>query len=101
MKITTHAVHFHPHQPLVRFIEEHLHKLETFHGRLLKGEVFLRVNNQAVNNKTVEIKVAVPGHEMFASYEAPSFEAATLRSLAALKSQLKKFKSRLSRKKRG
>ncbi|MFM7194068.1 MAG: HPF/RaiA family ribosome-associated protein [Bacteroidota bacterium] len=97
MKITTHAVHFHPHQPLVRFIEEHLHKLETFHGKLLKGEVFLRVNNQAVNNKTVEIKLAVPGHELFASNEASSFEAATLRTLAALKSQLKKFKTKISK----
>jgi len=100
MKITTHAVHFHPHQPLVRFIEEHLHKLETFNNKLLKGEVFLRVNNQAVNNKTVEIKLAVPGHELFASHEAETFEAATLRTLAALKSQLKKFKTKLSRKAR-
>ena len=100
MKITTHAVHFHPHQPLVRFIEEHLHKLETFQSSLLKGEVFLRVNNQSVNNKTVEIRLAMPGHELFASHEASTFEAATIRTLAALKSQLKKFKTRLSRDRR-
>jgi putative sigma-54 modulation protein len=66
----------------------------------MSGEVFLRVNNQSVNNKMVEIRVAMPGHELFASHEAASFEAATLKVLAALKTQLRKLKTRLTRTKR-
>lgn len=98
MIIRTHAIHFHPKQRLVNFIQEHLDKLETFSKALQKGEVYLRVNNERIKNKTVEIIVDMPGAQLFACEKAESFEAATLGAVHSLKSQLKKFKDKIIRK---
>jgi putative sigma-54 modulation protein len=58
------------------------------------GEVFLRINNEGVDNKTVEIKVKVPGSQLFAKEQAKSFEAATDLATEALRIQLKKYKEK-------
>ncbi len=61
----------------------------------MSGEVFLRLNNEGIENKTVEIKLKVPGSELFAKEHAKSFEAAADMATEALKSQLSKFKTKL------
>lgn len=98
MIIRTHAIHFHPQQKLINFIQSHVDKLETFSGSLLKGEVYLRVNNERVKNKTVEIMLDIPGTQLFAIEKAKSFEAATLGAVQSLKAQLKKFKDKIVKK---
>ena len=95
MKVQVHAVHFNADQKLVDFITRKLEKLETFYDRLVHGEVFLRLNNEGIENKTVEISLKVPGSKLFAKEQARSFEAATDMATEALKNQLKKFKTKL------
>lgn len=95
MKVQVHAVHFNADQKLVNFVRRKLGKLETFYDRLVRGEVFLRLNNEGVANKTVEISLKVPGSRLFAKEQATSFEAATDMATDALRNQLKKFKTRL------
>jgi len=56
--------------------------------------VFLRLNNEGVENKTVEIKVRVPGSQLFATEKARSFEAAADMATEALRNQLAKFKTK-------
>ena len=94
MKLQVHSIHFTADQKLIGFIEQKVNKLETFYDRLVSGEVFLRLNNEGIENKTVEIKLKVPGSELFAKEHAKSFEAADL-ATEALKSQLNKFKTKL------
>ena len=62
---------------------------------MVDGEVFLRLTNEGVENKTVEIKLKVPGNQLFAKEQAKSFEEATDLATEALRTQLKKFKTRL------
>ena len=69
-------------------------KLETFYDRMVDGEVFLRLNNEGVDNKTVEIKLNGPGQKFFAKEQARSFEAATDLATEALKAQLQKYKTK-------
>lgn len=95
MKVQVHAVHFSADQKLVSFIQRKLEKLETFYDRMVHGEVFLRLNNEGIENKTVEISLKVPGSRLFAKEQARSFEAATELAIDALKNQLKKFKTKL------
>lgn len=95
MKVQVHAVHFNADQKLIDFIEKKINKLETFYDRMVNGEVFLRLNNEGIENKTVEIKLKVPGTELFAKEHARSFEAATDLATEALRNQLKKFKTKL------
>ena len=96
MKVQVHAVHFSADQKLVRFIQRKLEKLETFYDRMVHGEVFLRLNNEGVDNKTVEIKLRVPGSQLFAVEKARSFEEAAGQATDALRMQLKKFKTRVT-----
>jgi putative sigma-54 modulation protein len=95
MKLQVHSIHFDADQKLINFIQKKVDKLETFYDRLVDGEVFLRLNNEGVENKTVEIKLNVPGMQLFAIEKARSFEAATDQAAEALKMQLQKFKMRL------
>ncbi len=95
MKLQVHSIHFDADDKLVDFIQKKLDKLETFYDRVVDGEVFLRLNNEGIDNKTVEIKVKVPGHQLFAKEQARSFEAATDLATEALRNQIKKFKEKL------
>ena len=95
MKLQVHSIHFDADRKLLSFIQKKIDKLETFYDRLVDGEVFLRLNNEGIENKTVEIKVKVPGSQLFAIEKARSFEAATDLAANALRMQLKKFKTKV------
>lgn len=95
MKLQVHSIHFDADNKLINFIQRKVDKLETFYDRLVDGEVFLRINNEGIENKTVEIKLKVPGNQLFAKEQATSFEEATDMATEALRTQLKKFKTKL------
>jgi putative sigma-54 modulation protein len=95
MKLQVHSIHFDADKKLINFIQKKVDKLETFYDRLVDGEVFLRLNNEGVENKTVEIKLNVPGTQLFAIEKARSFEAAADQAAEALKIQLQKFKTKV------
>jgi putative sigma-54 modulation protein len=94
MKLQVHSIHFDADTKLIDFIQKKVDKLETFYDRVVDGEVFLRINNEGVDNKTVEIRVKVPGSQLFAKEQARSFEAATDMATEALRNQIKKFKEK-------
>ncbi len=94
MKLQVHSIHFDADSKLVEFIQKKVDKLETFYDRVVDGEVFLRINNEGIENKTVEIRVKVPGSQLFAKEQAKSFEAATDMATEALRNQIKKFKEK-------
>jgi putative sigma-54 modulation protein len=95
MKLQVQSIHFNADVKLINFIQRKVDKLETFYDRLVDGEVFLRLNNEGIENKTVEIKLNVPGMQLFATEKAKSFEAAADLATEALRNQLKKFKTRV------
>ena len=95
MKLQVHSIHFDADRKLIDFIQKKVDKLETFYDRLVDGEVFLRLNNEGIENKTVEIKINVPGNHLFAKEQARSFEVATDMATDALKNQIKKFKTKI------
>jgi putative sigma-54 modulation protein len=95
MKLKVQSIHFNADRKLIHFIQRKVDKLETYFDRLVDGEVYLRLNNEGIDNKTVEIKLNVPGTQLFATEKARSFEAAADQATEALKNQLKKFKTRV------
>lgn len=92
MKLQIHSIHFDADQKLIDFIQKKADKLETFYDRIVDGEVFLRLNNTGIENKTVEIKLNIPGSQLFAKEEAKSFEEGTDLATEALRRQLRKIK---------
>lgn len=97
MKLQMHAVHFDADPRLVDFIQKKASKLETFYDRIIDGEVFLKQENGgATDNKVVEIRLNIPGNQLFVKEQAESFEAATDSAVSALKKQIRKHKEKLS-----
>ena len=92
MKLQMHSIHFDADRKLLDFIQKKVDKLETFYDRMVDGEVFLRLNSDTIENKTVEIKLNMPGNQLFAKEEAKSFEEATDLATEALRRQIKRFK---------
>lgn len=95
MKLQMHSVHFDADVKLTDFIQRRADKLETFYDRIIDGEVIMRVepdDNRA--NKTIEIKLNIPGEQLFAEKRAGSFEAATDEAVEALRRQLKRHKEK-------
>ena len=97
MKLQMHSIHFDADQKLLDFIQKKVDKLETFYDRVVDGEVFLRVNKSStMENKTVEIKLNIPGNQLFAKEEAKTFEEATDIATEALRRQIRKHKVKIS-----
>ncbi len=97
MKLQTHSVHFDADQKLIDFIQKKANKLETFYDRIIDGEVFLKLESgEVTENKIVEIKLNIPGNQLFAKEQESSFEAATDKAVHALKKQLMKHKEKTS-----
>jgi putative sigma-54 modulation protein len=95
MKAKIQSIHFTADKKLTDFVQKKVNKLETFFDRITGAEVFLRLNNEGVENKTVEIKVGVPRKKLFAKEQATTFEEATNKAAESLQSQLKKLKTKL------
>lgn len=95
MKLQIHSIHFTADKKLLDFVQEKTDKLEKFFNRVTDGEVFLRLNNSDTKNKTVEIKLNIPGAQVFAKEEDATFEAAIDSAVKELEIQLKKRKEKL------
>lgn len=95
MKLQMHSIHFDADQKLIDFIQKKANKLDTFYDRIVDGEVFLRLTKkESRENKMVEIKLNIPGSQLFAKEEADSFEAAADLAVEALRRQIKKYKEK-------
>lgn len=95
MKATFQSVNFTADVKLIDFIQSKLNKLELFNDRIINGEVFLKVENtSSKENKIVEIKLHIPGHELVVKKQNKSFEAAADMAAEALRRQLLKHKDK-------
>lgn len=95
MKVKMHSIKFDADSKLLGVVQKKLDKLDTFFDRIIDGEVYMRLNNEGIKNKTVEIKINIPGDQLFATATSASFEAATDESSKALKKQLKRHKEKV------
>ncbi len=97
MKLQMHSIHFDADQKLVDFIQKKADKLETFYDRIVDGEVILRVEkDDSRENKIIEIKLNIPGAQLFAKEQSKSFEAGADEAIESLRRQLKKRKEKLA-----
>ena len=97
MKLKIHSIHFDADQKLVDFVQEKVDKLDHFFDKIIDGEVFLRLDKASNNeNKIAEIRLNVPGSNLFAKKQSKSFEESTDSAVEALRRQLKKYKEKNS-----
>lgn len=95
MGIKVQSIHFDADKKLVSFIEGRIDKLNQFFDNIVDTEVFLRLDKSDNNeNKVAEIKLAIPGKELFAKKQCKSFEEATDEAVEALRRQIIKHKEK-------
>lgn len=95
MKINFHAVSFKADQKLLDFTKSKVEKLEQYLDKITGAEVFYKlINTQDEDNKEIEIRLEVPGPDLFAKKHAKSFEEACDLAVEALKNQIRKIKGK-------
>ena len=95
MKITVQSIHFNADKKLLDFIQKKLDKLDTYYDHIISGEVYLKLENvEDEANKITEIKLMLPGNQLFAKHQCKSFEECTDLAIESLRRQLEKHKQK-------
>jgi putative sigma-54 modulation protein len=98
MDINIHSIRFDADARLLDFIKGRLEKLGLFYSEIISAEVFLRLDrSEDADNKVTEIKLIVPGSELFAKKQTHTFEESTDLAVEALRRQIRRHKARLKR----
>ncbi len=98
MIVNIQTVHFDADTRLVSYVEKKLEKLNQFHDRIIKAEVYLKLDNVVHNikDKVAEIRVQIPRYEFFVKQSSKSFEESFDSALDAVISQMKRKKEKLA-----
>ncbi len=95
MNMKMQSVGFKADKKLEAFINQKLSKLNKFDNNISDYNVTLNIENSDPKaNKVVEVKVNVPGNELFAKKQSNSFEAAAELVSDALRIQILKNKEK-------
>jgi len=96
MNVKIQTVRFDADLKLVDYINSKLQKLQVFHDRIVKVDVFLKLDNviHNIKDKIAEIRVHVPRHNFFAKTTSKSFEESFDEAFDSLLKQIKKKKQK-------
>jgi putative sigma-54 modulation protein len=106
MILRIHSVHFDADQKLLDYCQKKVDKLDTFYDRIVDGEVILRLEQSHLNkkevfgNKTVELKINIPGQQLFVKESSVTFEAGIDEASERMARQLVKQKEKRNKKSR-
>lgn len=96
MQIDIRSIHFKTDKKLDDFIKEKVSKLPQYYDGVIASEIILKLANiEGAENKIAEIKLAIPGNDLYARKQSKSFEEATDGAVDALRKQLIKHKEKV------
>lgn len=98
MNVNLQAVHFDADAKLVNYVTTKSQKLGNFHDRIIKVDVFLKLDNivHTIKDKVVEIQVYVPRQKIFVKASSKSFEESFDSALYSAINQIKRKKGKLA-----
>jgi putative sigma-54 modulation protein len=96
MNVNIQSVRFTPDVKLIDLVNKKLQKLNTFHDRIIKVDVYLKLDNVVHNikDKIAEIRVHIPKHQFFVKSSSKSFEESFENALESLVNQVKRKKEK-------
>lgn len=96
MIVHVQAIHFDADKKLLDYVNRKLEKLQQYHDRIIKVDVFLILDNVAHNikDKVAEIRVHVPRSDFFVKATSKSFEASFDDAVEAMVQQIKRKKEK-------
>lgn len=97
MNVNVQSVHFNADVKLVEYVKTKVEKLNHFHDRIVKVDVFLKLDNvvHTIKDKVAEIKVHIPKHDFFVKASSKSFEESFDNALDSVINQIKRKKEKL------
>jgi len=96
MNIKINTVHFTADAKLIDHVNKKVNKLVLFFDGIVGAEVFLRLENvQDDENKIAEVKLQIPGNDLFVKKQAKTFEEAINKAVETLNRQVTKYKDKL------
>jgi putative sigma-54 modulation protein len=96
MNVNIQTVHFDADSKLISYVEKKVSKLNQFHDRITKIDVYLKLDNivHNIKDKIAEIRVIIPRHEFFVKQSSKSFEESFDIAMDAVITQIKRKKER-------
>jgi putative sigma-54 modulation protein len=96
MNVKIQTVHFDADSKLVKHINQKMGKLNTFHDRIIKVDVFLKLDNVVHNikDKIAEIRIQIPRHQLFVKSTSKSFEQSFDDAFESIVNQIKRRKQK-------
>ena len=96
MNVHIQTLHFDADRKLVDYVTNKVNKLNTFHDRIIKVDIFLKLDNvvHKIKDKIAEIRVHVPRADFFVKATSKSFEASFDEAFEAVINQIKKKKEK-------
>ncbi|HDP54430.1 MAG TPA: ribosome-associated translation inhibitor RaiA [Bacteroidetes bacterium] len=95
MNVKIQSIKFDADKKLIDFINNKLGKLQRFYDAIIGAEVFLKLENtQEEENKIVEVKLLIPGNDLFVERKAKKFEEGLDDCIEVLKRQVTKHKEK-------
>jgi putative sigma-54 modulation protein len=96
MNVNIQTIRFEADAKLVEYINRKLSKLTTFHDRIIKVSVFLKLDNvvHTIKDKIAEIRVHVPRHDFFVKSTSKSFEGSFDDAFDSIVTQIKRKKQK-------
>jgi putative sigma-54 modulation protein len=97
MTVNIHSVRFDADNKLRDHIQRKLTKLATYHDRIIKVDVFLKLDNvvHQIKDKVAEIKVSIPRNELFVKTSSKSFETSFDEAFDSICTQIIRKKEKL------
>lgn len=96
MNVNIQTVHFDADQKLLEYVKKKIEKINTFHDRIIRVEVYLKLDNVVHNikDKIAEIYVHVPKRNFFVKSSSKSFEESFDNAMDGLVNQIKRKKEK-------
>ena len=96
MNVKIQTVHFDADSKLVKHINQKMGKLNNFHDRIIKVDVFLKLDNvvHKIKDKIAEIRIQIPRHQLFVKSTSKSFEQSFDDAFESIVNQIKRRKQK-------
>jgi len=96
MNVNIQTVRFDADARLIEYVNRKLQKLDTFHDRIIKVSVYLKLDNvvHTIKDKIAEIRIHVPRHEFFVKSTSKSFQESFDEAFDSIINQIKRKKQK-------
>jgi putative sigma-54 modulation protein len=95
MKINIQTVHFSMNSNLQKYIDKRLSKLSLYYNRIVSVDLYLNLDNQSSQtNKSVELRVNIPGDDVVVGKKSESFEKSLDMATSTAERMLKRRKEK-------